>query len=88
MRGAHRPLTEVIRESAAMARLTAETARLHKEPEEAARFEQIAAEAEDRAQHLDEIARMGTAPGGRLEIQLVAEHEAAVEELERLSRRL
>ncbi len=47
---------EVIRESADTARRLAATARLHKEPEEAARFEQIAAEGEARARRLDEIA--------------------------------
>jgi hypothetical protein len=41
----------VIREAARIARDLAETARLHKEPEEAARFEQIAAEAELRMKH-------------------------------------
>jgi hypothetical protein len=42
----------VIREAARIARDLAETARLHKEPDEAARFEQIAGEAETRAARL------------------------------------
>jgi hypothetical protein len=45
----------VIREAARIARDLAETARLHKEPEEAARFEQIAAEAELRMKHLADL---------------------------------
>ena len=88
MRDAQHPLAEIVRESAAMARLSAKTARLHNEPEEAARFEQIAVDAEARARLLEEIARLHAASGGPLEAWLIAQHEAAVEELERESRRL
>jgi hypothetical protein len=44
-----------IRDAARIARELAETARMHKEPEEAARFEQIADDAETRAERLAKL---------------------------------
>jgi hypothetical protein len=71
---------EIVRQSAAMARRSAETARLHKEPEEAARFEQLAAEGEARADQLDAL-RLRLA-AEETERQAVAEHDVAVRTLE------
>jgi len=45
----------IVRQSAEIARQLAYTARLHREPEEARRFEQIAAEADERAARLAEL---------------------------------
>ena len=87
MRDVHRPLAEIVRESAAMARLSAETARLHNEPEEAARFEQIAAEGDARAQHLDDLAHTLAPAAEETERQAIAEHDAAVRKLEHSWRR-
>jgi hypothetical protein len=47
-----------IREAARIAKDLAKTARLHREPDEAARFEQIAAEGESRARHLEQLERL------------------------------
>jgi hypothetical protein len=63
---------DVIRQAAAIARSLANTARLHHEPEEGARFEQIAARGEaraayreahlhDRVQDAQEVARRRSA---------------------------
>jgi len=46
---------DLVRQAASLARSLAETARLHHEPGEAARFEQIAAEALERARRLAEL---------------------------------
>jgi hypothetical protein len=47
-----------LREAARIARDLAKTVRLHREPDEAARFEQIAAEGESRARHLEQLERL------------------------------
>ena len=76
-------LAEIVRRAAAMARLSAGSARLHQEPQEAARFEQLAAEGEARADRLDEL-RLAAEETER---QAIAEHDAAVWKLERPRRR-
>jgi len=86
MRNASLSPAQLVRQSGGMARRLAGTARLHKEPFEAERFERIAAEAEQRARILEDFARAQSVPGGRLEMRLIAEHEAAVREIERLQR--
>jgi hypothetical protein len=72
-------LAEIVRRSAAMARLSADTARIHQEPQEAARFEQIAAEGEARADRLDALRLAAAAE--ETERQAIAEHDAAVRTL-------
>jgi hypothetical protein len=47
---------DIVRQSVTVAHHLAETARLHKEPDVAERFEQIAAAGEARARHLDALA--------------------------------
>jgi hypothetical protein len=55
-------LGEIVRQSAELARQLADTARMHHEPDVALRFEEIAAAADGRARHLDEIAIRCTRP--------------------------
>ena len=78
----HLPPAELVRQAGEIARRLADTARLHNEPHVAERFEQIAAESEERARHLDDLARISSAPGGLVEIALIDEHEAAVRALD------
>jgi len=77
----------LVRRAAQMARELAHTARLHKEPEEAARFEQIATEGDARAQHLDDLAHAWTLAAEETEQQAVTKHDAAVRKLEHPRRR-
>jgi hypothetical protein len=49
-------LGAIVRQSADLARQLADTARMHREPDVALRFEEIAAAADGRARHLDELA--------------------------------
>jgi hypothetical protein len=53
----HTSAQQAVREAARIARDLAETARLHREPEEARRFEQIAAEGDARAARLEQLER-------------------------------
>ena len=60
----HQGLTpaDVVRRSAELAHQLAGTARLHNEPEEAARFELLAAEGEARAARLAELTLTSRSP--------------------------
>jgi hypothetical protein len=72
------PSADVVRQSAAIAGMLAATARLRHEPNVSARFEQIAAEGEARARHLDDLVTAQAASACR---RIVA-GEAAGRELE------
>ena len=74
---------EIVGRSAAMARKLAKTARLHQEPEEAARFEQIATEGAARADRLEDL-RLTI---GETERQTIADHDAALRQLKHPWRR-
>jgi hypothetical protein len=56
-----------IREAARIARALAETACLHQEPEEAARFDQIAAESEATVERLGTLEAIACRPLSRAE---------------------
>jgi hypothetical protein len=77
----------LIRESAALARKLAETARLDKEPEEAAHFEQLAAEGEARAARLDKLAEARQQAEAEIEHRLIQEHAMTIRKLEHPWRR-
>jgi hypothetical protein len=87
MPDSHPSPADIVRRLAAMARVLADTARFHKEPEEAARFEQIAAEGEARAQHLDDLAHARILAADEPERQAIAEHDAAVRKMDHPWRR-
>lgn len=76
------PLSELVRRSAAMARKLADTARLHNEPEVAARFERLAADGEARARYLAEIEGIRASILAETERRIVEMHLKAVRELE------
>jgi hypothetical protein len=83
----HRSPADLVRQSTEMARRCADTARLHQEPDVAARFDQLATEGEARARHLDDLARARQDTDEEIESRLIREHLKAVLALERQERR-
>ena len=73
---------DIVRSSADTTRRLAASCRTRGESSFAEVLEWRAEMADERGRYLDDIARIRAAPGGLLELRLIAEHEAAVRALE------